>query len=167
METETELDLDRIENQKERKILKPTIKAFAEKGLTRKIDGKYLEGDHQDRLVFGLNFEIPLIEEGARNIQELYAKKTREKILELKAQYEQTAMSKEHELNGIKKSNLNREIQRKEEKLKMYESLLKLSWNDVVRGQKEINDYSEDLDEYLNEKLELIDHKVEQVKELF
>ncbi|MCK6596107.1 MAG: hypothetical protein L6Q33_12985, partial [Bacteriovoracaceae bacterium] len=65
------------------------------------------------------------------------------------------------------KSNLNREIQRKEEKLKMYESLLKLSWNDVVRGQKEINDYSEDLDEYLNEKLELIDHKVEQVKELF
>lgn len=167
METETELDLDRIENQKERKILKPTIKAFAEKGLTRKIDGKYLEGDHQDRLVFGLNFEIPLIEEGARNIQELYAKKTREKILELKAQYEQTAMSKEHELNGIKKYNLNREIQRKEEKLKMYESLLKLSWNDVVRGQKEINDYSEDLDEYLNEKLELIDHKVEQVKELF
>lgn len=162
-----ELHLEKIENQKERQLLKPKVLAFAEKGFSRKIDGEYLESDHRDRLVFGLNIEIPLLEEGAKNVNEYYAKKSKEKRLELAGQLASVETEKERELAEVKKAVLNRELQRKEEKLKRYEALLKLSWTDVVRGQKEINDYSENLEELLNEKLELIDQKVEQVKELY
>lgn len=162
-----ELSLEKIENQKDRQLMKPKVLAFAEKGFSRKIDGEYLESDHRDRLVFGLNIEIPLLEEGAKNVNEYYAKKSKEKRLELAGQLASVETEKERELVEVKKAVLNRELQRKEEKLKRYEALLKLSWTDVVRGQKEINDYSENLEELLNEKLELIDQKVEQVKELY
>lgn len=164
---DSEIALQQIEQKKDRSLFKPTLKAFAEKGMSRKIDGEYLESDHQDRLVFGLNLEIPLLEEGGKNVNEYYAKKSAEKRLELEVQYNSKVYSKERELSELKRESLSRELLRKEEKLKQFESLLKLSWNDVGRGQKEINDYSEQLKEHLDEKLELIDQKLLQVKELF
>lgn len=163
----TELALQQVELQKERQWFKPEVKAFVEKGLTRKIDGEYLESDHQDRLVFGLNVEIPLLEAGGKNVLDFYAQKSAEKRLELESLYQNSIIAKEREFNTLKRQTHLRELQRKEEKLKQFDSLLILSWNDVVRGQKDINDYAEQLTDHLNEKLELIDQKLEQVKELF
>lgn len=149
----------KMTNDLDRSLIKPEVKLFLEKGLTRKIDGEFLEAEEEDRLVFGLEFELPLVHETGKNFQESYAARTRQKILELESE----ALSS-NLINN--KETILKLIENKEKSLQRQSELGKLKLNELGLKQKAINsglvefpDYVESLVEWIEVRLAELEKK--------
>lgn len=159
-----ELEKLKIKNDLDSNYLKPVVSLFAEKGLTRTIEGEFLESDESNRLSFGIEFELPLFHESGQNFKEVYAAKTRQKILELERQ------SLEHNISINKKINKEK-IQIKEKALTRQVEFNKLKQNELAMFKKSINsglieypDYVEAFIDWVEVSLEEVEKKEELIQ---
>lgn len=153
------LEKSKLHTENDSNFLKPELKLFLEKGITRTVEGEHLEEGGSDRLVFGLEFELPLIHEAGKNFKEIYAAKTRQKIIEM----ENNKLSSDFEIN--KKINL-KQVELKQLSLDRQISISKLKLNELNMKQKSVNsglvefpDYVESLVEWIEARLREFDKK--------
>lgn len=147
----------KMTNDLDRSLIKPEVKLFLEKGLTRKIDGEFLEAEEEDRLVFGLEFELPLVHETGKNFQESYAARTRQKILELESE----ALSS-NLINN--KETILKLIENKEKSLQRQSELGKLKLNELGLKQKAINSGLVEFPDYVESLVEWIEVRLAELK---
>ncbi len=159
-----ELEKLSLKNEIDNNYFKPVVSLFAEKGLTRTIEGEFLESDEANRLSFGIEFELPLLHESGQNFKEVYAAKTRQKILELERQ------SLLH--NSVINKKINKErVQIKENALKRLVEFSKLKQNELTMFKKSINsgliefpDYVEIFVDWIEISLDEVEKKEELIE---
>lgn len=149
----------KMTNDLDRSLIKPEVKLFLEKGLTRKIDGEFLEAEEEDRLVFGLEFELPLIHEAGKNFQESYAARTRQKILELESEALNSNLANSKEINLKLIENKEKSLQRQSELGKLKLNELGLKQKAVNSGLVEFPDYVDSLMEWIEVSLAELEKK--------
>lgn len=147
------LEKIKLQNENERNFFKPEVKLFLEKGLTRKIDGEFLEEGGSDRLVFGLEFEVPLLHESGKNFQEVYAAKTRQKILELEKDRLWQDLEANQKINAKQIEVKERSLERQVELSKLKLDKLNMKQRSVNSGLVEFPDYVESLLEWIEVRL--------------
>lgn len=154
-----EVEKTQMQNIFDQNFIKPRVMLFVEKGLTRKIEGEHLESEEGDRLAFGLEFELPLVSEGGKNVQEFYAAKTRQKILELERDGLSANSETNKKINLLRIENNEKGLQRSSLIVELKQKELKLKESSVNSGLVEFPNYVESLVRWIEVRLAELEKK--------